>query len=115
MDTEHMILFSTISPQSWKSIKQLSNTFDVEEQDSPEHIFDVRAGEDVLEDRIFVWGRDGWRGGYYHAIVWVETAPTPGELRIRITRGSHPKSMPLDGARRMLVPILKHCLEGDDL
>lgn len=114
MSHEHVVLFSSISPQSWEMIKCHAQQYDVEELDTPEHIFDLRENaEDSTRDHILVWGRDGWRDGYYHATVWVEQTDKDGTLRVQITRGPDPNSMSLESMRKMLTAIFEHCVQGD--
>lgn len=112
MDRSYLILFPSISPQSWESIKRHARKYDVEEGSGPDFIFDVRESEDE-DDYILFWGRDGWRMGYHHASIWFEEHNN-NKLRVYISRNSVDGAMPLVAARKLIVATLKHQLDDED-
>lgn len=100
---ENIILYSGITLQTWGEIKRIACNFDVEEGDSPEHIFDAR------DDGIFIWGRDGWREGFYHAHMWFDE----DAKQVRLTRSTHHNSMSLSSARKLIGPMFQSCIKGE--
>lgn len=100
---ENTILYSGITLQTWEEIKRVATRYDVEAGDSPEHIFDSR------DNCIFIWGRDGWREGFYHGHMWYDK----DTQRVQLTRGPEEHCMSLSSARKMIGPLFHPCIEGE--
>lgn len=78
MASERLLVMKEVGDDHWQCIKSGLAAFEVDLDDGPFNIWDVRdrGSED---DRIYLWGRDGWREGFWHAVftkkdthVWVE-------------------------------------------
>lgn len=96
---------------TWRRIKDACSKFDVEENSHPENVWDVRDyGTD--EDAIILWGRDGWRNGYWHARI------TRDGSDVWIERGSDDEANELTHSRKrftnVVQPLLAPTQEKDD-
>lgn len=68
-DTPKALICVLETDEQWARLCAFFRESDVEAGGDPVNAYDLR------DDRIFYWGRDGWRKGFYHAVLYrVESA-----------------------------------------
>lgn len=85
--SEKIILTNIYDDAVWFRLREKFADFDVEEGAEGEYAFDMRRDDDIVDDVVYFWGRDGWRHNFYHAkvtlqrdekghlVVWLEQGP----------------------------------------
>ncbi len=69
MQKETLRAIPSIPATVWAAIKAYALVHDVEAGATLNHIYDLREGSEGEADAIIVWGRDGWRDGYFYAVM----------------------------------------------
>lgn len=105
MSHERLLALSTVSTDDWHTLKTACARHDVENGDDVENVWDVRDYEDPTKDEIYLWGRDGWEEGFWHAVVNLD-----GDVAW-ITRGNDKRAMPLMRARELLANFAEKTYE----
>lgn len=103
MPAERLQVMKDVDDTMWNRIKTACAFFDVEEKSNPENIWDVRD-YGTEDDVIFLWGRDGWRDGFWHARIVRE------DTDVWMERGPSEKSNPLTQSRKRFVNIVQPLL-----
>ena len=61
------LIIATVSVDTWNEVYRYCEAYNVEANTDKYYMFDTRASA------INIWGRDGWRKGYIHCTIYVET------------------------------------------
>jgi len=68
MPSEKLLVMTDVDDAFWQRIKDRLKQHEVDLGAGPGDIWDVRdRGTD--QDKIYLWGRDGWRDGFWHAMI----------------------------------------------
>lgn len=93
---------------------EIAREYDVENASDPEYIFDLRDNNALADKHIYIWGRDGWRKGYYHGYVWVEKIDDTERFRAFVARKRIEGAMPLLQLKDLITATFQKCIPEED-
>lgn len=103
MPKERLQVMKDVDHTMWRRIKEACAAFDVEESSNLENVWDVRD-YGTEKDVIFLWGRDGWRDGFWHARI------TREGTSIWMERGQTENAHPLTRSRKRFSNLVRPLL-----
>ena len=109
---EKLLITMLPSDAVWLRLREKFKTYDIEEDSTDEHVYDLRSYEDspITDDYVLFWGRDGWENGTWHAKLTLERKD--GGLLFFAERGSDAECMPLMAVRRRLLSFMSDCMHA---
>lgn len=106
MAQERLLALNDVGPDDWNAIQDFLGARDVEAADDPLNVWDARRYDDPNRDQIYLWGRDGWREGFWHARVTFEDGMAWME------RSEDERAMPLTRSLALFEECVADALEG---
>lgn len=109
MARERLLALTEVGLDDWGRIQDWLAQHDVESPvDDPSNVWDVRRYDDPGRDESLLWGRDGWRDGYWHArVTWDD-----GEVWMERSDEDE-RAMPLTRAYDLLLEFVTDALDED--
>jgi hypothetical protein len=111
-DSERILISELPSDAIWRKLRLKFREHDVEQDSEDDNVYDLREHDNMLEDEVFFWGRDGWAGNFWHARIYLERHKTQGTLLVYAERGDNKDCMQLLPFRRMLLSFMSDCMSA---
>jgi len=111
MSIEKILISVLPSDAIWHRLRLKFQDHDVENDDLGSNIWDLRLQPMLVDDVVYVWGRDGWLGGYHHAILSLERNEDE-TLVLYATRGDHAECMPLTMLTKLVDVFIQDCMDA---
>lgn len=106
MASERLLIMKGVDETFWQRIKDRLAGLEVDRDAGPRNIWDVRDRGSV-DDKIYLWGRDGWREGFWHAVVCLS-----GE-DVWMERGDDSRAENLVTSRRRFAVVIEPLLHTE--
>jgi len=110
--TEKILISELPSDAVWLRLRDKFKEFDVEAASEDENVYDLRDHEDIMDDEVFYWGRDGWSSGFWHARLYLERQPATKALLVYAERGENDDCMTLLTLRKLLLTFMHDCMDA---
>jgi hypothetical protein len=103
MASERLLVMKDVDQAFWQRIKDALSNYEVDRAASSQNVWDVRD-RGTSEDKIYLWGRDGWREGFWHALICLDGN------EVWIERGTDMRAENLTRSRKRFAVVIEPLL-----